>query len=306
MLDGGVLYYNSIFAVANARGGMSGVKFETALGLDQVLEGMQGRPDSHLFTGAELHIWEYKFGHSEVSPVNNRPMALYARAILDEHKVDGVQEQHTRVFFHVVQPRCYTAGGPVRTWECMASDLRGLVNLLTARAAESQWAKSPTKVGEHCEKCSGRRGCTTFKQASDLAKDYAGEAMPMGIKGHELSTELHYCEQQLSRLKARTEALREQAEHELRSGGPVPGFGMTRGDGSEKWKVAAANVAGFGDMLGVDLRKPLAVLTPTQCKAILKKKGVDGALIAPYIERIPGKQTLGVADHSLIEKAFRA
>lgn len=306
MLDGGALYYTAIFAVANSRGGMSQVRFETPLPLDSVLDGMQGRPDAHLFTGAELHVWEYKYGYSEVSPVEHRPMALYARAVLDEHGVNGVQDQHTRVFFHVVQPRCYTDGGTIRTWECLASDLRGLINLLTQRAAESQWAVPPTRVGEHCHKCSARRGCLTFIRASNLAKDYTGEAMPMGITGHALSTELFYCEQQLSRLQGRAEALREQAEHELRSGATVPGMEIQRSGGSEKWKVAEANVAGFGDMLGVDLRKPLSVLTPNQTRALLKKKGVDGALIAPYIERIPGKASLAVTDHSLIEKAFRA
>lgn len=306
MVDGGVLYHGAIFSIANHRGGMSGVCFEQPLPLGFVLEGMEGRPDASLFTGPELHVWEYKYGHSEVSPVENPTMVLYALGILEKHGVNGRTDQHIKVFFHIVQPRCYTASGAFRTWSCMASDLRGMGNILRHSAEVSQKAGAPTLVGEHCHKCPGRRGCATFKRASDHDKDYAGTAVPLGITGHELATELMYCEEAFARLSARRDALAEQAEHEITTGRAVPGYEMQRGSGAEKWTVGPANVAGFGDMLGVDFRKPLAVDTPAQCRDKLKKKGIDGALIGPYIERIPGKLKLGTADYSLIQKAFKA
>lgn len=309
MVDGGRLYYNHVFATVNPLQGMSACRFEQRESMPSLHADMYGTPDGTYFDGTVLHIFDYKYGHLEVSPVENWQLACYAAGVLDRIRASHYckldpnwVEQDLPVVFHIIQPRCYTSGGPIRTWSTTTGDLRAMWNKLRAAAAEA----TAVRVGEWCKYCPARRGCATFKRAADAAKDYAGEAMPMGLKGHDLSTELHWSEQHLARLAARVDALREQAEHELRTGGPVPGREMQRTDGSEKWKVPAANVAGFGDMLGVDLRKPLAVLTPTQCRAALKKKGVDGALIAPYIERIPGKQTLGVADHSLIEKAFRA
>lgn len=309
MLDGGRLYYNHVFATVNKLQGMSACRFEQREQMPSIHPDMFGTPDGSYFDGKVLHIFDYKYGHLEVSPVENWQLACYAAGVLDRiranfyHGLDASWiEEHLPVVFHIVQPRSYVPGGPIRTWQTSTGELRAMWNRLRAAAAEA----TAVRVGDWCKYCTARRGCATFKKAADAAKDYAGEALPMGLKGHDLSTELYWSERQLATLAARVNALQEQAEHELRTGGPVPGREMQRADGSEKWKVPEANVASFGDMLGVDLRKPLAVLTPTQCKAALKKKGVDGALIAPYIERIPGKAKLGIADHSLIEKAFRA
>lgn len=306
MIEGGRLYYNHVFATVNLLQGMAACRFEQREQMPSIHADMFGTPDGTYFDGKVLHIFDYKYGHLEVSPVENWQLACYAAGVLDRLRAEGKAtpwiEQDLPVVFHIVQPRCYTARGPVRTWSTTTGELRGMWNRLKAAAAEA----TAVRVGEWCKYCPARRGCGTFKRAADYAKDFAGQAVPLGLKGHALSTELHWSERQLATLQARVEAIREQAEYELRNGGVAPGYEMQRSEGNEKWKVPAANVAGFGDMMGVDLRKPLAVLTPAQCKAVLKKKGVDGALIAPYIERIPGKQSLGVADHSLIEKAFRA
>jgi len=308
MLDGGRLYYNHVFATVNNLQGMSACRFEQREQMPSIHPDMFGTPDGSYFDGKVLHLFDYKYGHLEVSPVENWQLACYAAGVLDRiranfyHGLDASWiEEHLPVVFHIVQPRSYVPGGPIRTWHTTTGELRAMWNRLRAAAAEA----TAVRVGDWCKYCPARRGCATFKKAADAAKDYAGQALPMGLKGHDLSTELYWSERQLATLAARVNALQEQAEHELRTGGPVPGREMQRTDGSEKWKVPEANVASFGDMLGVDLRKPLSVLTPTQCKAALKKKGVDGALIAPYIERIPGKAKLGIADHSLIEKAFR-
>ncbi len=308
MVEGGRLYYNHVFATVNNLQGMAACRFEQRELMPSLHADMFGTPDGTYFDGKVLHIFDYKYGHLEVSPVENWQLACYAAGVLDRiranfyHGLDAAWiEESLPVVFHIVQPRCYTAHGPIRTWATTTGELRSQWNRLRAAAAEA----TAVRVGDWCKYCPARRGCATFKRAADAAKDYAGQAVPLGLKGHDLATEYHWAQRQLATLAARVDSLKEQAEHELRTGGAVPGHEMQRTSGSEKWKVAEANVAAFGDMLGVDLRKPLSVLTPTQCKAALKKKGVDGALIAPYIERIPGKYSLGVADHSLIEKAFR-
>lgn len=304
MVEGGRLYYNHVFATVNPLQGMSACRFEQREHMPSLGPDVFGTPDGTYFDGKVLHIFDYKYGHLEVSPVENWQLACYAAGVLDRIRAEGKAtnwiEQELPVVFHIIQPRCYTSGGPIRTWSTTTGELRAMWNKLRAAVLDVM-----TRVGDWCKYCPARRGCATFKRAADYAKDFAGEALPLGLKGHDLATELHWSRRQLATLQARVMALDEQAQHELQTGGPVPGFEMQRASGSEKWKVPEANVAAFGDMLGVDLRKKLAVLTPTQCKEILRKKKIDGALIAPYIERIPGKYSLGVADYSLIEKAFR-
>lgn len=306
MVEGGRAYYNHVFSVVNPLKGMSVCRFEQREHMPSIHADMFGTPDGTYFDGTVLHVFDYKFGHLEVSPVENWQLACYAAGVLDRLRAEGKAnnwiEQDMPVVFHIIQPRCYTASGICRSWETTTGALRAMWNRLRASAEE----KTRTLTGDHCKYCPARRGCATFKRASDAAKDYAGEAMPLGLTGHELSTELMFAEQQLARLSARVAALKEQAEYESTIGPAIPGYAWQPGKGSEKWKVAPANVAAFGDMLGVDFRKPLAVDTPAQCREKLKKKRVDGALIAPYIERIPGKTTLGVADYSLIAKAFKA
>lgn len=309
MIEGGRLYYNHVFATVNKLQGMSACKFEKRLAIPSLHADMFGTPDGIYFDGTVLHIFDYKYGHLEVSPVGNWQLACYAAGKMDELRAAGYMgfdgawlEQELPVAFHIVQPRCYTGAGPIRTWQTTTCELRGLWNRLKAAAHEEK----AVVVGDHCKYCPARRGCALFKRASDAAKDYAGTALPMALKAHDLATELMWCQRQLATLQARTEALREQAEYELTMGQPVPGFGFEPGSGSEKFKVPAANVAGWGDMMGVDLRKPMDVLTPTQCRKVLKTKGVDERLIAPYIERIPGKTKLVVSDHSQIAKAFNA
>lgn len=313
MIDGGREYYNHVFRTVNQLKGMSVCRFEQreqmpSLGVDESTGEILvfGTPDGTYFDGTVLHVFDYKYGHLEVSPVENWQLACYAAGVLDRLRAEGKAnqwiEQELPVVFHIIQPRCYTAGGPIRTWETTTGALRAMWNRLRSAVMD----QTHTRVGENCKYCPARRGCATFKRASDGAKAYAGTAMPLGLTGHDLATELMWAEQQLATLQARVAALAEQAEHEITTGHPVPGYEMQRGNGSEKWKVAPENVAGFGDMLGVDFRKPLAVDTPAQCRDKLKKKGVDGALIGPYIERIPGKLKLGVADYSLIQKAFKA
>lgn len=306
MVEGGRLYYNHVFATVNPLQGMSACRFEKRLQMPSLHPDMFGTPDGIYFDGTVLHIFDYKYGHLEVSPVENWQLACYAAGELDRIRAEGKSnawlESDLPVVFHIIQPRCYTASGPIRTWSTTTGELRAMWNKLRAAALEEK----AVRVGDWCKYCPARRGCAVFKRAADAAKDYAGEAMPQGLRGHDLATEIHWARRQLATLAARVDALEEQGSHEIRSGGAVPGFEMQRNSGSEKWTIEPAKVAAFGDMLGADLRKPLAVLTPTQCKDILRRKKIDGKLIAPYIERIPGKQTLGVADHSLIEKAFRA
>lgn len=303
MIEGGRLYYNHIFSTVNPLRGMSACRFEKREQMPSLGEWVFGTPDGSYFDGTILHIFDYKFGHLEVSPVECWQLACYAAGVLDRLRAEGKSndwiEQSLPVVFHIIQPRCYTTSGPIRTWQTTTGELRGMWNRLRAAVTETF-----TRAGEQCRYCPARRGCQTLKRAAAFAMDFAGEPIAVGLKAHDLATEKAFVDKQLELLKARAAALDEQMEHELRSGQPVPGYELQAGRGSEKWTAQAEAVAGFGDMLGLQLRKPLDVLTPNQTRALLKKKGVDSTLIAPYIERIPGKASLVATDYSLIAKAF--
>jgi hypothetical protein len=66
----------------------------------------------------------------------------------------------------------------------------------------------------------------------------------------------------------------------MRSGRDVPGWIQEPTYGRKKWIAPASDVAALGDMMGVDLRKPVDVVTPNQAV----KKGVDETVITAYCE----------------------
>ena len=86
-----------------------------------------GTPDFWLAKGrTELHLWDYKYGHKYVEVFENWQLIEYAAGILDYLGITGLEDQHLKIHFHVVQPRSYHRLGHIRSWEIKAVELRCL------------------------------------------------------------------------------------------------------------------------------------------------------------------------------------
>jgi hypothetical protein len=74
------------------------------------------------------------------------------------------------------------------------------------------------------------------------------------------------------------------------------------GKGRERWKkdVPHAEVIMMGDLLGVDIRKPVEMDTPAQ----VRKKGIDESVIAEYSETPMTALKLVEVDGAKIRQIF--
>jgi hypothetical protein len=213
----------------------------------------------------------------------------------------GLSDLEWLVELQIVQPRNYQ-GPPVRTWKVRASDLRAYVNI-AAHAAERALMPDPVAaVGPHCLDCPARHECKTLQHTAMHVVEYAGKAERVNLPAMALAAELSILEAAHEVLEARLTGLQEQAMARIRRGELVPGRAISHSAGRLVWNHTPEEVAAMGDMFKVELRKGLAVMTPTQAV----KAGLDEAVRDTYASRPPGKPKLIAETTTQARKVFGA
>lgn len=248
-----------------------------------------------------LTVWEGKFGHRFVEVFENWQLIIYVSGILEQMAVNGRTDQKIKVDMRVIQPRCFTCQGTVRSWECLACDLRAHVNTVIANAYQAREG-GVCKVGAWCHDCSGRYGCSTLQQVNYKGMDYQKSAEGVSLHGSDLALELRLLNRAEVALKARKSGLEEQGLAEFRNGQPLPGFTTQQGYGRKRWKKDTPHeeVIAMGDLMEIDLRKPVELDTPTQAL----KKGIDESVIIEYSETPKTKIKLVEDDGSKARQVF--
>ena len=255
-------------------------------------------PDTNV-VGGVITLADYKFGHRFVDVYKNWQLLSYAKLIVDGLKLDGLQEQHTRIVFKIVQPRSYHVEGPVREWSCMASDLRAEWNQIKSTIMLAKTDQAQCWVGPECRDCSARAFCPTLQRSTLAALDEAGRPTPMALPPPALGLELRLIGRAIERLKARESGLKEEALSKIRTGTSVPGFMTEAGKGRETWKVPVEQIEALGEVMGVAVTKK-APLTPKQAiKAGLTKELVDSFSFTPT-----GELKLVEDDGSFLRRTF--
>lgn len=303
MLEGAAMWVDDVHAEALARGLLDHLQVESPVPVERIYPGMEARSDVWLFDQAAgvLIVWEYKFGRTLVEAVDNWQMATEVCGILDLLGVDGAAEQHLTIEMRVVQPRAYHRDGRIRAWRVKAADLRGHFNRLHHAAHTAAGPNPPLAGGPQCLNCPAARGCPTLRRNVLAIADWAETAQPDQLPPDALGAELVLLELLAKLVKARHTAIETQVEATLRAGQVVGDWTLEPSYGRQRWTAPAADVALLGDMCGVDLRKPVDVITPTQAK----KAGVDAAVIRAYSEH-PSTGMKLVRDTNLINKARAA
>jgi hypothetical protein len=315
MIDGALLYYNHVFKLANPHGGIKArFRWEEREHMPSIHPECHGTPDGAGvldfcdLTG-EIHIPDYKFGHLEVSP-ETMQLKLYARGVLDRLGFNGHDEQFIKVHLHIIQPRCYTAAGPIRTYSTTAADLRADWNRLRAAAHEALGDKPSFKVGDQCKYCPGRRACPTLKRHVAGIMDQAEWSPAVELPASEIGLELFFAERSMALLESRLSGLREQVEANLRAGRSVEGWCMQSGQSSVRWSADLDELLFMADSLGVPLmqKDPNGKILPTpkQAAKLFEKAGIDGSVIDAYSETKPGGLKLVPSTQSIAVKAFGA
>ena len=266
-----------------------------------------GTPDLVFYNEnkGELWVWDFKHGHRSVEAWENWQLINYAKPALKHFGIDGHKDQHTRVKFRIVMPRCYDGQGAVRSWDVMASDLRPYFNKLEAAASAATSGEFQAVPGPHCGDCKGALVCDAFRDYGAKFVDYSQSPRTHELDSVALGLEIMWLERGLKVLTDRKDTLDAEAKARLAKGEGVNGWALENKEGSLKWVVDDATAIETAKALSVDIAKPMQALTPTQ--SLEEAKGNPGAVeaIKALAKRPKGAAKLVRAEKSLAHRVFR-
>lgn len=251
---------------------------EERVDLSHMLTGWYGIADAWIYNPklATLVVWEFKGGHALVEAYEHWPMLLYSVGITE--KIPYIQHYEYRV----VQPRGFHRLGIVRDWklERIALDVfRHRVSKTLPLVLDEE---PLCVVSSHCKDCTARANCDTILRVGYEGVDFSGALRTHHLTGHDLGVELKLLRRAAKAIEYRLSGLEEQAAYEIKSGKPVTFFSIEQGKGRERWKkdTPAEQIIMMGDLMGVNIRKPVELDTPAQ----VRKKGIDESVTSLYTE----------------------
>jgi hypothetical protein len=260
-----------------------------------------GTPDAWRLHGGYLDVWDYKYGHRHVAAVGNWQLVNYAAAVVMLLRLQQADAAGIRVRMHIVQPRGYHGGGPVRTWEVSVTELTDLAReLMVSARANDPACSSPCTPHLDCRDCKARHACEALQAASLRDAEEAYPPLPLVLSDTALVRQRRVLAAGIELMKARLSGLDDQATAILKAGRPLEGLALESSPGRLTWSKPVSEVIALGVMCGVDLGKPSAI-TPTQ--AI--KAGLPTDLVAEYATRPAGHLRLVEDDGSAARAAFK-
>ncbi|MGL4250607.1 MAG: DUF2800 domain-containing protein [Aeromonas sp.] len=277
-------YVNEVWGYANRRGLFKEVKVEDRVSLEHLIPDWFTVVDAHLidYEKRTITVWECKGGHRLVEAEDNWQLFIEAHGIFKRMWLN-VNERHGWSFdLRVVQPRGFHRHGPVRPWLFNHDTYTEKLEHVTSTVERIVSGNVTTCAGSHCRDCSAGVSCVSFTYASFSAMEYVKELTTNTPSNDQLGVQLKMIRKVREMLDARETTLEAQALYQMRKGNIVPFFTMEQGKGRETWRknVPVEQLIMMGDLLGVDIRKPVTLDTPAQCR----KKGIDESVIAEYIE----------------------
>lgn len=304
--DGAVEYTNDVLSYCDDNKlSYENIHIEEFIDTDHLSDDTYGYIDAWVFNpkSKTLVLWEGKFGHRYVDAFENWQMVCYVSGIIEAMLIDNINVTGLKIDMRVAQPRCFTGGDTIRSWLCSNDELKAHVTTVITAAFQARNGGT-CKVGNWCHHCPGRYGCSTLQGVNFQGMDYQSSAEGRSLHGSDLALELRLLNRFEIALKARKSGLEAQAIAEHQNGQGVPGFMIEQGYGRKRWKkdTNKAEVIAMGDMLGVDLRKPVELDTPSQAL----KKGVDESVIIEYSETPRTKVKLVEFNDSKARQVFSA
>lgn len=246
-----------------------------------------------------IRVGDYKYGHRYVEIFENYQLLGGTVGVMERLEIFDFD---TWVEWVLVQPRAYHRDGPIRVRRMQMSSLRALINHAHSRVEEALGPDPQCYTGPHCKDCDATAICTTLMNAGAHIVDYSSKALPEVMSPQAMGVELRILSDALKRLEARKVGLAASVEAVLRAGQPVPMWKLAPGRAPRTWfdNVTPEEIALMGDLAGVELRKPMAVCTPTQ--AI--DSGIDENVMKNYADRPKGALSLKPDSAAEVRKIF--
>lgn len=304
MIEGAQLYINDVLIRCQAEGLLAAMRVEHRVMIGRVHPENWGTDDCDIYdkNNGILTLWDFKYGRVAVECWENWQLIEYGIGVLDEVTGgNGISDQHIKVEMRIVQPRAFHVEGTVRAWTVQGSDLRNYANQLKTSAGKALQPDPPCKAGTWCENCSASRGCMTLQREDARIADRVEVLQLHDLSPADAAVELRYLQRAKVLLDERLGAHETQSLQQIKNGVDIPGFGIGTGRGSTKWDKPGAEVIALGDLLGIELRKPEAPITPTQAM----KLNVDEAVIKSYSKKYDGAARLVTIEDTIASRIFK-
>jgi len=208
---------------------------EHELLMPQILPEHRGYIDFAAYdrANAVVYAFEYKNGRSAVSAYNNFQMIDYSLGLINFWNISTP----VQFVFKVVQPRSYSAVGPVRTWSVMSYELEPIYQQLRANAVQAVGPNPLLSVGKHCHTCPAVGICTAARQSSYNVIDYSDEPLSTDdMSDVDLGIEYDMLQQAMKLLKKRYEAIDDELRYRIHLGSVGTGYSVERNPGKWVWQ----------------------------------------------------------------------
>ncbi len=262
-----------------------------------------GTPDLWVYirTIRTLIVWEYKFGFGYVDAVRNYQLLNQGLAILGALDIPQEEKDEITFVLKVVQPRFYGGGRQIRKWIVPANEKYAYQSVLIEAYRLATSGNAPLKTGPHCIDCKAVTGCQAIRKSLGAFVEFTDLATNLPLDNVSLAVQKSIIDSGYDRLKYVKQALDLEVESRLRAGESVPGNILKPGRTAKVWTAPAEEVANFGDLMGVNLRKPVDVKTPTQ---VINEKYIPADLLSGMWDEKPGALKLAILSESQVIAAF--
>lgn len=281
MLERAEAYADYVIGLCDSPSGW--IFAETQLDFGRWVPGGWGTSDAVVVTDTTLHIIDYKYGRSPVSPVRNPQLMCYALGGLD---LFSMVDDFEMVALHIVQPRTQTE--PER-WDIPVSHLLAWGEFVLAPAAEqAARGEGDRHAGDWCHFCKLAPTCRT-KNENNLVVARREFDQPADLTDEEISEVLTLAPGLKSWLNNLESYATRRAE---KDGHQYPGLKLVEGRSYRKIvdpeaAVQAAREAGYTE----DEIFETKLLGITALEKSLGKQDFK-EVFGPYVAKPPGKVTI--------------
>lgn len=250
------------------------VEIDTSFGTDRWQ--VNGRADHALYdeNTRTLYIPDLKYGWGIYEPENNWTLIAHAIGWLTKY---DTQFRVDRVVPMIFQPRPHHPNGRVRSVEISRAELDGFYY----RLAET--LRAPNDIlhtGEQqCYKCPALTTCPAARKAGMNGVDASEAAFTDDLDNAALSFQLDHLARATKMLEQLHTAYSDLAEHRIKQGQIVAGYGLEIEQTNTVW-IECATPELIQSLTGKDVSKK-QIVTPNQAK----KLGVHEDIVKAFTER---------------------